>query len=159
MAKKTFVLDTNVILHDYNCLNNFEENDLVIPITVIEELDKFKKGNDQINYNARSFVRELDKLSAGKNIFDKGVSLGTKKGRLTVSVQPEMAEEIKKVLSPDKPDHRILAVAYSLSKNIKNPVILVSKDINLRMKARSFGLLSEDYETDKVEILMLYILA
>ena len=76
--KKTFVLDTNVILHDYRSIYNFEDNDIVIPITVLEELDKFKRGNDQINYHAREFVRELDQIS-GSDFFQKGAPLG--KGR------------------------------------------------------------------------------
>ena len=61
--KKNFILDTNVILHDYKCLDNFEENDIYIPFVVLEELDKFKKGSDQINYNARAFIRELDEIT------------------------------------------------------------------------------------------------
>ena len=73
--KKTFVLDTNVILHDYRSIYNFENNDIVIPITVLEELDKFKRGNDQINYHAREFVRELDQIS-GEDFFKAGAPLG-----------------------------------------------------------------------------------
>ena len=74
-AKKNFVIDTNVILHDYNCLKNFQENDIYLPIVVLEELDKFKKGNEQINFNAREFVRELD-LITDDNLFTKGLSGG-----------------------------------------------------------------------------------
>ena len=74
-AKKNFVIDTNVILHDYNCLKNFQENDIYLPIVVLEELDKFKKGNEQINFNAREFVRELD-LITDDNLFTKGAPLG-----------------------------------------------------------------------------------
>ena len=73
MKKKIFVLDTNVLLHDYQCIYNFQENDIVIPIVVLEELDKFKKGNNQINYHARELTRELDKLS-GDHLFTQGVS-------------------------------------------------------------------------------------
>ena len=80
-TKKTFVLDTNVILHDYRSIYNFEDNDIVIPITVLEELDKFKRGNDQINYHAREFARELDQIS-GEDFFVKGASLGKGKGNL-----------------------------------------------------------------------------
>ena len=82
-TKKNFVLDTNVILHDYNCLKNFQENDIYLPIVVLEELDKFKKGNEQINYNAREFVRELDTLT-DDDLFSKGVKLGEGLGRLFV---------------------------------------------------------------------------
>ena len=105
-AKKNFVLDTNVILHDYKCIENFQENDIYLPIVVLEELDKFKKGSDQINYNAREFVRELDTLTT-------------------------------------------LSVAES-EKDRKVKTILVTKDVNLRMKARSLGIEVEDYITDKV---------
>ena len=73
-TKKNFVIDTNVILHDYNCLKNFQENDIYLPIVVLEELDKFKKGNEQINFNAREFLRELD-LVTDDNLFNKGASV------------------------------------------------------------------------------------
>lgn len=82
-AKKNFVIDTNVILHDYNCLKNFQENDIYLPIVVLEELDKFKKGNEQINFNAREFVRELD-LITDDDLFTKGAPLGEGLGRLFV---------------------------------------------------------------------------
>ena len=82
-AKKNFVIDTNVILHDYNCLKNFQENDIYLPIVVLEELDKFKKGNEQINFNAREFLRELD-LVTDDNLFNKGASLGEGLGSLFV---------------------------------------------------------------------------
>lgn len=80
-AKKNFILDTNVILHDYKCLDNFEENDIYIPFIVLEELDKFKKGSDQINFNARAFVRELD-LITDDDLFTHGADLGVGKGKL-----------------------------------------------------------------------------
>ena len=82
-AKKNFVLDTNVILHDYKCIENFQENDIYLPIVVLEELDKFKKGSEQINYNAREFVRELDLLTSN-DLFLKGASLGPRKGTLYI---------------------------------------------------------------------------
>ena len=81
--KKNFVLDTNVILHDYKCLSNFEENDIYLPIIVLEELDHFKKGNEQLNFNARQFTRELDDL-VDDNLFSSGASLGDEKGRLFI---------------------------------------------------------------------------
>jgi PhoH-like ATPase len=147
--KKIFVLDTNVLLHDYKCIYNFGKNDIVIPITALEELDKFKKGNELINYMAREITRELDKL-AGKQLFNEGVPLGKGKGRLFVETAKDFSEVGKKSFPEDIPDHRILAIAEWLSHNRENPVILVSKDINLRMKAKALGLQSEDYETDKV---------
>ena len=82
-SPKIFVLDTNVVLHDYLCMYNFQDNDLVIPIVLLEELDKMKKGNDQINYNAREFTRELDRIS-GDEIFSEGIKLGKGLGRLSI---------------------------------------------------------------------------
>lgn len=149
-GKKNFVLDTNVILHDYKCLHNFEENDIYIPIVVLEELDHFKKGNEQINFNAREFTRELD-LIADDKIFKNGASLGEDKGKLFIVAGNTYPEEISTVFSDRTPDHRILADTFLIGKQKKNvKTILVSKDINLRMKALSLGILAEDYINDKV---------
>ena len=149
--KKIFVLDTNVILHDYKCLYNFEDNDVCIPIVVLEELDRFKKGNEQINFNAREFTRELDSL-ADSRLFNSGISLGESLGKLTIIPdKEEFPPKIKASFSAPIPDHRVLAVAYSLKEeNPNTKVILVSKDINLRMKALSVGIEAEDYINDKV---------
>ena len=108
--KKTFVLDTNVILHDYRSIYNFEDNDIVIPITVLEELDKFKRGNDQINYHAREFVRELDQIS-GSDFFQKGAPLGKGRGRLFIQTGVPFSPKMNDSFSEDIPDHRILAIA------------------------------------------------
>ncbi len=149
-VKKNFILDTNVILHDYKCLHNFEENDVYLPIVVLEELDHFKKGNEQINFNAREFTRELD-LIADEDLFDKGASLGEGKGKLFIVADYEYPDIISKSFSEKTIDHRILAVTYTINqKKKKTKTILVSKDINLRMKALSLGLFSEDYINDKV---------
>ncbi|MDD4697545.1 MAG: PhoH family protein [Fermentimonas sp.] len=148
--KKNFILDTNVILHDFEAINNFEENDIYIPFIVLEELDKFKKGSDQINYNARAFVRELDLIS-DDNMFREGAELGVGKGKLYIV---NASKDNKKIIDafPEKtPDNRILSVVAEIAE--KNPgvkTILVSKDINLRMKARSLGFVAEDYINDKV---------
>lgn len=157
-SKKTFVLDTNVILHDYKAIFNFQNNDIVIPIVVLEELDKFKKGNDQINFHAREFARELDKIS-GSDFFDKGAELGGKRGRLFIQPGVPFSEKMKASFSEDIPDHRILAITEFITEKLKNKekVILVTKDMNLRMKARSLDLLAEDYKTDQVEDLDLAI--
>lgn len=150
-AKKNFVLDTNVILHDYKCIYNFQDNDIYLPIVVLEELDKFKKGNDQINFNAREFVRELDSISGSKDIFQKGVNLGKGLGKLFIVTSSEYPEKIAKAFSEKIPDHKILAVVDLVERqNPKVKTILVSKDVNLRMKARSLGIEAEDYSTDKV---------
>lgn len=148
--KKNFVLDTNVILHDYKCIWNFEENDIYIPIVVLEELDKFKKGNEQINYNAREFARELD-LVASETLFSKGAELGKGKGRLFILTGSEYPEIIAHSFVEHTPDHRILAATWKL-RELRKPAktILVTKDINLRMKALSLGVDAEDYINDKV---------
>ncbi|MFA8433654.1 MAG: PhoH family protein [Marinifilaceae bacterium] len=149
--KKIFVLDTNVILHDYGSIYKFQENDVVIPITVLEELDKFKKGNDQINYHAREFSRELDKLS-GDLLFTQGVPLGPKMGNLFIETGKEFSDAMKKSFQENIPDHRILAITEYLSLNSTDKkVVLVSKDINLRMKAKSLGIPAEDYKNDQVK--------
>src|SRR5512133_182279 len=148
--KKVFVLDTNVLLHDYRCIYNFQENNVIIPITVLEELDRFKKGNDIINYHAREFTRELDKLS-GDNLFNGGVSLGKGLGKLSIETGKPFAPAVQMSFPENTPDHRILAIAEHVFRNRpENLVIFISKDINLRMKAKSIGIMAQDYETDKV---------
>ena len=149
-TKKNFVLDTNVILHDYNCLKNFQENDIYLPIVVLEELDKFKKGNEQIHFNAREFVRSLDEIT-GDDLFTLGASLGEGMGRLFVVTGTVEAPRVWSSFAEKSPDHQILAVTDWLTRrDPKVKTILVTKDVNLRMKARSIGLLCEDYITDKV---------
>jgi len=136
-AKKTFVVDTNVLLHDYKCIYNFEENDIVIPIVVLEELDKFKRGNDLINFHAREFTRELDKLS-GDDLFNGGIALGDDMGMLAIETGKPYSDQLQKSFPENTPDHRILAIAEHLhNKNQKKNVVLISKDINLRMKAKA----------------------
>lgn len=148
--KKNFVLDTNVILHDFRCLDNFEENDIYLPIVVLEELDKFKKGNEQINYNAREFLRQLDAIT-DDNLFKKGVPLGDDMGNLFVETGIKAQGRISEVFPEYIPDHRILATVLEISeRDPKIKTILVTKDINLRMKARAMGLSAEDYINDKV---------
>jgi len=147
---KIFVLDTNVILHDHTCIYQFQDNDILLPITVLEELDKFKRGNDLINYQAREFTRLLDEI-VGDELFNSGNSLGKGKGKLRVETGKPFSEELKASFREDIPDHRILAITEFASKTYpKRKVILVSKDINLRMKAKSLGIQAEDYKTDKV---------
>lgn len=149
-AKKNFILDTNVILHDYNCLDNFEENDIYIPFMVLEELDKFKKGSDQINFNARAFVRELD-LITDDDLFTHGAELGVGKGKLYIVNGSHENKRINDAFPEKIPDNRILTVVADVAeKHPEMKTILVSKDINLRMKARSLGMLAEDYINDKV---------
>ncbi len=149
--RKIFILDTNVILHDHKCIYNFENNDVILPIVVLEELDKFKKGNDQINYQAREFVRDLNNIS-GEQLFKEGVALGEKQGKLFVATGKPFTQTMQDSFFEKSPDHRILAIALHVKEEFKTRIVtLVTKDINLRMKAKSLGLNSEDYETDKVK--------
>jgi len=150
-AKKIFIIDTNVLLHDYKCIYKFQENDIVIPIVVLEELDKFKKGNDLINFQAREFTRELDKLT-GDNLFNGGIQLGDDLGKLSIETGKPFSQAVRDSFPEDTPDHRILAIAeYIYQQNNKKNVVLISKDINLRMKSKSIGIMAQDYENDKVE--------
>jgi PhoH-like ATPase len=149
--RKIFVLDTNVVLHDARCIENFDEHDIAIPVTVLEELDKFKRGHEDIHFQARQFMRSLDSLT-GSILSKEGVPRGTGLGSMRVVWVPQMDELLKASLMNDTPDHRILNTAIQLQKESPlRSVVLVSKDINLRMKAKSVGLTAEDYEADKVE--------
>lgn len=149
--KKIFIIDTNVILHDSSCLYHFEEHDVIVPITVLEELDGFKKGHQIINYHARQFVRSLDALSSDK-LFNGGMQIGPENGKVLIRLEKEMHKDIiSSFPNKEKNDHRILNIGYHVSReNQDKAVVLVSKDVNLRMKARSVGLKAEDYTTDHV---------
>lgn len=148
---KIFILDTNVILHDHKCIYNFEENDVILPIVVLEELDKFKKGTDQIHYQAREFVRNMNEI-AGEKLFSDGISLGPKLGKLFVATGKPFTQAMQDSFFEKSADHRILAIALYVKDAFKDrTVTLVTKDINLRMKARSLGLSSEDYTSDQVK--------
>ena len=149
---KTFVLDTNVILHDADSIKMFQENDVVIPLTVIEELDHFKRGSQVINLNAREFARTLDSMT-GSALFNGGISMGKGRGKLRIAILKGLAPAIHDVFKDDTPDHRVLSVAYDWQEKLRNKsqVILVTKDVNLRMKAKALGILAEDYTTDRVK--------
>ena len=148
---KTFVLDTNVILHDPTCINHFQENNIIIPLSVIEELDHFKRGNQVINLNAREFARTLDSIT-GNEIFNGGVPLGKGKGKVRIVITKGLSAEIHDVFREDNVDHRVLSAAVEASKENKSKfkTILISKDVNLRMKAKALGIPAEDYTTDRV---------
>jgi len=148
---KVFVLDTNVILHDSGCITNFEEHDVAVPITVLEELDKFKRGNEDINFQAREFLRRIDAFT-GDVLSAEGCPLGTGRGSIRVILAGPQEPKIQEAFLQNTPDHRILATAIGLQRELEpRTVILVSKDTNLRMKAKSLGLTAQDYTTDKVE--------
>lgn len=149
--EKIYVLDTSVLIHDHQAINNFENNHVAIPITVLEELDKFKVGNDSKNFSAREVIRFIDKIS-GTGGLQKWISLGKGKGNFQVvlSVQPKQlnAEEI---YAHGKNDHKIINAALSLKESeVGKEIIMVTKDINLRIKAKALGICAEDYETGKV---------
>jgi len=150
--KKIFVLDTSVILYDHNSVSTFEENDVAIPIQVLEELDTFKKGGDSKNYEARSFIRFLNSVS-NDSLLDNWVKLGKGLGKLKIVKQMDgLINNAADTFDDYKNDNKIINAALSLQQEYPNrPVILVSKDVCLRVKARAFTLMSEDYRTGKIE--------
>jgi PhoH-like ATPase len=150
LNKKLFILDTNVLLHDYKCIYNFEENDIIIPIVVLEELDKFKRGNDLINFHAREFTRELDKLS-GDLLLTANIPLGDNLGNMHIETGKDFSDKVSQSFPERTADHRILAISeYVCNSNKDKTVVLITKDINLRMKAKSLGIIAQDYQNDKV---------
>ena len=149
---KIFVLDTNIVLHDYKAIRKFQDNDIVIPIAVLEELDKFKKGTDALSFNARGFMRDIDRLTEGKMFGKSGVPIGKGLGNIKIEPNHPFPDSMKDLFHDDIQDHRILATAIWVRDN--NPdrfVALVTKDINLRMKAKAAGMVAQDYLTDRVE--------
>ena len=152
--KKVFVLDTSVIIYEHNSILNFDEHDVGIPITVLEELDNFKKGNDTKNFEAREFIRLIDKLAKDQMLHRWNPINGKGKGNFKVVMDTggNGSLDANKVFNEDKSDHRILNSALLLQKEEKGRrVILVSKDINLRLKAKALGLQAEDYTTGKIQ--------
>jgi PhoH-like ATPase len=151
--KKIFVLDTSVILYDHNALNNFKEHDVAIPIQVLEELDHMKTGNETRNAEARSFIRLMDAAS-GQQLINQWVPLdGAKAGRFKVVMDYNPGPlDAEAIFGKDKFDNRILNAALGLKQEFpEKKVILVSKDICLRLKAKSLDLQAEDYETGKIK--------
>ncbi len=153
--KKAFVLDTNVLLHDPSAMLHFEDNDVVLPITIIEELDRFKKQPEETGRNARQASRTLDELRQRGHLTEGVPTDGG--GSLRVALCSRQAlHKLPAELERDRGDNSILAVALELKEKCECPVILVSKDINLRIKADALGLTAEDYKTDKIDIQELY---
>lgn len=149
---KIFVLDTNIILHDYKAIHHFQENDIVIPITVLEELDKFKKGHDVLNFNAREFMREVDRLTDSRRPGKDGVQIGKHLGNLKIELGHPFPDNLKGCFLDDIPDHRILSTAiWVRDHHPERFVALVSKDVNLRMKAKAVGMEAQDYLTDRID--------
>lgn len=143
---KAFVLDTNVLLHAPEALRKFGAHEVVIPIDVLEELDKFKGQNDELGRNAREVIRILDRARA-KGPLGVGVPINEQGGKLRVDLKPICL--IEAGLERDTPDNRILSIAFKLHKDGRN-VVFVSKDVNVRIKADALGIKAEDYETDKI---------
>jgi len=150
---KIFVLDTSVILYDHNAFENFQEHDVAIPIQVLEELDNMKSGNDTRNFEARSFIRLMDDLSHNHLINEWRPLTGTSKGNFKVIMDTKsLVADAEAVFGSDKVDHRILNAALALQEeNPDKKIVLVSKDICLRLKAKALSLHSEDYETGKIK--------
>ncbi|PIB34107.1 phosphate starvation-inducible protein PhoH [Reichenbachiella sp. 5M10] len=152
--KKIFVLDTSVILFSHDSIMNFAEHDVGIPITVLEELDNFKKGNDTLNFEAREFARLLDNLAADHMLQDWIPLNGKGRGKLKVLMYSDTKTDVdaEVIFGDRKNDHKIINAALKLQKEEPGKkVILVSKDINLRLKAKSLDLSAEDYETGKIK--------
>jgi len=153
--RKTFVLDTNVLLHDPQALFRFEDNDLIIPMTVVEEIDRFKKELSETGRNARQFSRIMDGLRANYKLIE-GAPLETGGQLRIVLYTEEHLKGLPPELRSDRGDNRILAVALDEKSRSKMPVVFVTKDTNLRIKADAVGLKAEDYSSDKVSLEDLY---
>lgn len=150
--KKIFVLDTSVIIYDHMAAKSFKEHDVVIPITVLEELDNFKKGNDTKNFAAREFTRYIDKISQGNTLQDWININGKGHGLIRIEMHQHTKIDAEKIFGERKADHRILNTALYLSEKYPDrKVVMVTKDINLRIKAKSLNLNAEDYETGKIK--------
>jgi len=151
--QKIFVLDTSVILYDHNAIYSFEDNDVAIPITVLEELDHFKKGNDTKNFEAREFIRIMDKLSTNNSLQNWIPIDRPKHGYFKVIMQEQNGGlDATSVFGENTADHRILNAALTMRKeHPEKKVTLVTKDINLRLKAKSLNMPAEDFETGKIK--------
>ncbi|MEO6167810.1 MAG: PhoH family protein [Chitinophagales bacterium] len=150
--RKIFVLDTSVIIYDYTAIRNFKEHDVVVPITVLEELDNFKKGNDDKNFAAREFIRYIDRASTNDSLQQWVNISGKTHGMFKIAMGHPNGVDTDAIFGEVKPDHKILNAALRVQKeNPGRKVVLVTKDINLRIKAKSLNLPSEDYETGKIK--------
>jgi len=145
-VRKTFVLDTNVLLHSAACLDAFKEHHVVLPMAVLEELDTFKGQSSELGRNARAAIRRLDALRS-RGSLATGVPL-RQGGTIRVLLSPDVADS---GLDSPKPDNRIIGLAYTLSK-AGEPVVFISKDINARVKADALAIRAEDFECEKVKV-------
>ena len=153
---KDYVLDTNIILHDAQSIFKFEENNIIIPMTVIEELDTFKKDMSELGRNARVFSKNIDELRSQGSLAE-GVLVNTKGGILRVAIlTSEVIANLPHEMNPSIPDNQILAVTLHNAHHSENKTILVSNDTNMRLKADALGLAAERYNNDKVDVETLY---
>ena len=149
---KIFVLDTNIVLHDHTAIRQFQDNDIVVPMAVVEELDKFKKGNDALSFNARAFMREMNQLMDRKPNGHRGFPLGKRLGFIKLEPNHPFAPKFQDLFKDDTQDHRILSTAmWVRDHNPERFVALVTKDINLRLKAKAVGMEAQDYLKDRVD--------
>ena len=149
VARKTYVIDTNVLLHDPDAISKFKDNDVVIPLTVLEDLDGMKRFSDELGKNARYVIRYIDGLKARKEgDIHSGVKIenGT---NVRIFVDTKPGEKVDFPLSADRAANRVLYVAYKLRESTGQPVVIVSKDFVVRVKAEAIGLAAEDYENLK----------
>jgi|TARA_R110001606_G_scaffold74928_2_gene173675 PhoH-like ATPase len=151
MAKKNIILDTNVLLSDSECLRNFGNNDIYIPLKVLEEIDNHKKRQDSVGFHARRTIKLLDSLRASGSLI-KGVRIEKGLGLLRVMRADEiLLDELPKSISHSNPDSLIIATALTVQRmDKKRKCILVSQDVNMRVIADSLGMKSEDYQTSQV---------
>lgn len=153
ITRKVFVLDTSVLLHDHNSIFSFDEHDVIIPIPVLEELDQFKKGSEHKNFAAREIIRALDTISENADINDWLPLPNKEQGRIRIGImeQPKSGQDAMKTFGGHKTDHRIINVALAYKEqDPSSEHILVTKDVNLRLKAKALNLKSEDYLTGKI---------
>ena len=152
--RKTYILDTNVLLHDPESLFSFEDNAIVLPLSVIEELDRIKRRSDEVGRNAREVSRRLDELRM-RGRLSEGVGLANG-GSVRIEINGNQPDNQPYGIDLNTTDNRILALAYALMNHGQTPVILVTKDLNLRIKADVLGLAAEDFYSDKVDYHKLY---
>jgi uncharacterized OsmC-like protein len=149
---KTFVVDTNVLLHNPNAIFLFADNEVIIPFDVIEELDSFKTNTDDLGRNARTVIRHLDRLRAQGNL-SEGVDVKETGGRVRVVLEED--QKLCPGLTANTPDNRIICTAHSLKQQGKR-VVFISKDINARIKSDTMGIVTEDFQAQKVDFERLY---
>src|SRR6266705_3193855 len=149
---KTFVVDTNVLLHNPNAIFLFADNEVIIPFDVIEELDKFKTNNDDLGRNARTVIRHLDRLRKAGNL-SEGVRVPETGGLVRVILEED--QKLCPGLTVNTADNRIICCAFALHQQGKR-VVFISKDINARIKSDTLGIVTEDFEAQKVDFEHLY---